>query len=309
MASVSRTSQLAKVFKVLKKHYQPVSVDSNRPVLEQLLLACCLEDAHYPAAEDAFAAVVRTFFDWNEVRVTTISELAEVMSGLPAPRKAANRFKRVLQSVFEDTYAFDLEESRKKNLGPTVQWLKELDGSTEFIVSYVVQAALEGHSIPVDGGSVQALHVADLVSDKDLAKGVVPGLNRAVAKSKGVEFGSLLHQFGADFTANPYAPAVRKILLQINPDCKDRLPKRRTKKAAKASEDAASASPKPEATKSKKDSSPKKNVAAKAKPASTKKDAGKKAQFSKEESTSAKKPSAVDKKKSASAGLAKRKPR
>ena len=34
----------------------------------------------------------------------------------------------------------------------------------------------------------------------------MPGLERAIAKSKGVEFGSLLHQFGADFSANPYSP-------------------------------------------------------------------------------------------------------
>ena len=77
MASVSRTAQFAKVFKVLKKHYKPVAPDAHRPVLEHVLYACLLEDAHYPAADEAFAAVVETYFDWNEVRVTSIPELAE----------------------------------------------------------------------------------------------------------------------------------------------------------------------------------------------------------------------------------------
>ena len=59
-------------------------------------------------------------------------------------------------------------------------------------------------------------------------------MERAIPKNKGVEFGSELHQLGADFTANPYAPALQQILLQIDPDCKERLPKRRAAKAEAA---------------------------------------------------------------------------
>lgn len=235
MGSVSRTSQFAAVFKVLKKHYQPVAPNVDRPVLEQLLLACCLENAPYEAAEESLAATLETFFDKNEIRVTTIAELAEVMAVLPDPRAAANRLKRVLQSVFEDTYAFDLEHWRKKNLGPTVKWLQKLDGTTNFSVAYVVQSALGGHAIPVDSGALGALRVVELVTDKDVKQGVVPGLERAISKSKGIEFGSLLHQLGADFTANPYSPNLRKTLLQIDPDCKDRLPKRRGGRKKKTS--------------------------------------------------------------------------
>ncbi len=227
MTAVSRTAQFAKVHKVLKKCYKPASVNAGRTVIEHLLFACCLEDAHADAAEEAFAALVHTFFDWNEVRVTSISELSEVMACLPDPRAAANRIKRVLHAVFEATFNFDLEDRRKKNLGPTVKWLEKLDGTTSFTVAYVVQAALGGHAIPIDSGTMAALYVLDLVTEKDVTAGVVPGLERAVAKSKGMEFGSLLHEMGADYSANPYAPNLREILRQITPECDSRLPKRR----------------------------------------------------------------------------------
>ena len=144
---------------------------------------------------------------------------------------AANRIKRLLHAVFEATFNFDLEDQRKKNLGPTVKWLEKLDGTTGFTVAYVVQAALGGHAIPIDSGTVAALYVLDLVTDKDVTAGVVPGLERAVAKSKGVEFGSMLHELGADYSANPYAPSFRDILRQINPECDSRLPKRRVARA------------------------------------------------------------------------------
>jgi hypothetical protein len=58
----------------------------------------------------------------------------------------------------------------------------------------------------------------------------VPGLERAVPKSKGAEIGSLLHQLGVEVGRNPYGQQARKLLLEIDPTCKDRLPKRATRR-------------------------------------------------------------------------------
>jgi endonuclease-3 len=227
MASVSRTALFGKIHKVLKKFYKPAAPPAERTVLEHLLFACVLEDACYEPAEEAFAALRHTFYDWNEVRVTSISELSEVMAVLPDPRAAANRIKRVLHSIFEELYCFDLEDTRKKNLGPTVKWLEKMDGTTRFGVAYVVQSALGGHRIPVDAGTLAAFRVLDLLTDKELAAGEVPGMERAVAKSKGAEFGSLAHQLGAEYLANPFSPQVREILLAIDPEASKRFPQRR----------------------------------------------------------------------------------
>jgi len=232
MAASSRTSQFTNLHKVLKKHYKPVSADAERPVLEHLLFGCCLEDTSYQTAEEAFAALVEEMFDWNEIRVSSVRELSEVMAGLPDARSASFRLKRVLQHVFEASYEFNLEDLRKGNLGPTVERLKKIDGATPFAVSYVVQSALGGHSIPIDAGALRLLHILDLITDKDVEKGVAPGLERAVVKSKGVEFGSLLHQFAADLSDNPYSPELHAVLLEINPQCKSRLPKRHRRKPA-----------------------------------------------------------------------------
>jgi endonuclease-3 len=240
MASPSRTSQLNKLHKVVKKRYTHVSPDLERPVFEQLVFACCLENAHYDRAEQAYAALEQNFFDWNEIRVTTIRELSEVIACLPDPPAAANRVKRVLQSVFEGTYSFTLEELRKQNLGPAIARLRKIDGAAHFAVAYVTQVALGGHAIPVDAGVLGALEVVGLVGQQDVEAGVVPGLERAIPKSRGLEFASQLHQLGADFFLNPCAPDLHKILLEINPDARDRLPKRRRKRPSTSAKPAAS---------------------------------------------------------------------
>src|SRR5258708_6667373 len=151
MTTTNRMALLTKLHKVLKKHYKPVP-HVERPVLEHLLYACCLENASYEAADKAYAAVSSGFFDWNEVRVSTIKELGEVMHMLPDPTSAASNLKRILQGVFESTYSFDLEALMKQNLGVAQQRLKKLEGCTHFAVGWVTQAVLGGHAIPLDRG-------------------------------------------------------------------------------------------------------------------------------------------------------------
>jgi endonuclease-3 len=270
MATPSRTAQFAKLHKVLKKHYSAVAPDANRSVLEHLLFAGCAENATYSAAEEAFAALVHTFFDWNEIRVSSVRELSEVMSGLPDPAAAATRVKRVLQSAFEATYSFDLDELRKQNLGPAVERLEKIDGTTKYTVAYVVQAALGGHSIPIDSGAMGVLHLLDIATDEDAAAGIVHGLERAIAKNQGVEFGSLLHQLGADFVATPFAPAFHAILAEVDPSVKDRLPTRRVKRAPGEAAPAAPEKPAPVEDKTKKPAKPAKDGVKEEQPAGPK---------------------------------------
>jgi hypothetical protein len=231
MANLNRSGLLARLHKVLRKHFKPVHPQGHA-VLEQLLYACCLENARYDVAEQAFAAVSTAFFDWNEVRVSTVKELAEVMRSLPDPTAAATSLKATLQSAFEATYSFDLEALKKQNLGQAIVRLKKFSGTTPFTVGYVTQAALGGHAIPLDRGALEVLHIVGAATEAEVKAAEVAGLERAIPKNKGAEFGSLLHQLGAELVASPFSPNVHKILLEAAPDAKDRLPKRHAKKAA-----------------------------------------------------------------------------
>jgi endonuclease-3 len=225
MATPNRTSLATKMYKVLKRHYKPV-LSPERPVLETLLFAACLENSHYEPAEKAYATLSTGFFDWNEVRVTTIKELTEALPMLPRADQAAERIKKSLQSVFEATYSFELESLRKKNLGEAQQKLAKYEGVTPFAIATVTQQVLGGHSIPVDRALLDVFAIVGIVTEAEAKAGTIPGLEKAIAKNKGIEFASLAHQLAADLCANPYSPSLHKTLLEIAPDCKDRLPKR-----------------------------------------------------------------------------------
>jgi hypothetical protein len=324
MSASKRADILSALQKVLARHYKPYKA-VERSVLEQVLYACCLEDSRHENADESFGRLQESFFDWNEVRVTTVRELTELLRGLRDPTLVATRIKRILHSVFEALYDFDLEPLRKQNLGAAVKQLQQYRGTTPFIVSYVVQNALGGHAVPVSDAALEIMSILGAVSDKEKQQGTVPGLERAIPKNKGAEFASLLQQFAAEFAAAPFGNTVRTILLEIDPDAKARLPKRVAKKAEAplppppAPAPPASAPLPPEKKKGAKppDKAPTKPAAAKSpekKKVTKKKTPASEAAASKKK-TSKKAPKSIAKKaspsakKSASKQLARRKPR
>jgi endonuclease-3 len=245
MATPNRSALINRTIKVLKKHFKPVPPPKDRTLFEHLLFACLVEDSPQESAEQAFNTLKQDYFGWNEVRVSTIRELTDVLKPLVNPPESAARLKQSLHAVFESVYEFDIENLKKQNIGQAVKQLQKYNGTTPFAVAYVTQHALGGHSIPLNQGALIALHTVGVISDDEFAKGVVPGLERTVPKSKGAEIGSLLHQFGVEIGRNPYGQAARKLMLEIDPTCKDRLPKRLTRRPESDGATAQASTPEP----------------------------------------------------------------
>ena len=301
MAAKNRADLIANLFKVVKKEYQPILPPSNRTVIENAIYGCCLENSTYEAADEAFAKLHENFFDWNEVRVTTTAELAEAMKGLGHPMLAADRMKKLLYGIFETFYQFDLEFLKKENLSKAVISFEKMTGVSPFIISYMSQHGLGGHSIPTDRALLELMVVIGVITEDEAQKGRVPGLERAIPKAKGMEFGSLVHQLAVAFHATPFSTTTRNVILKIAPDAKDRFPKRGGKAKPAAAKKKVAKKDEP----AKADKEPVKKAAAKKAP--VKKAAAKKAT----KKTAAKKAPAkkATKKKTASKSLAKKKPR
>lgn len=215
MTASNRATKIDALFKSLKKHFKPVPEAPERTVLEHLLYACCLEDARFDQADEAFAKLQQTYFDWNEVRVTTISELSQCLHSLPHASQAATRIKQCLQSLFESRYQYEIDDLKKANLGKSVAELEAWKGISPFVVNYVSQQALGGHSIPISSAIVESLLQCEIITPAEAEKKSVPGLERAIPKNKGSEFGSLLLQFATEMNAHPKNASVQGVLKDL----------------------------------------------------------------------------------------------
>lgn len=216
MTATNRAGLIGKLHTALKKHYKPTPTSPGRPLLEHVLYAALLEEAPVDLADEAFAKCEQEFFDWNEVRVTSITELAEVLAHLPAPANTAVRLKRCLQGTFEAFYAFDIDQLKKENLGKAVAKFESMSGITPFVLAYLVQHGLGGHAIPVNGSALRLMLVCGIISPQEAAEGRVPGLERAIPKNKAIDFSSMLHQCSIALATNPKDATVHQVILAVN---------------------------------------------------------------------------------------------
>ncbi len=229
MPAKQRADLITKLHKYCKKEYPAISTPSNRTVIEHMLYGCCLENSTVEAADEAFAKLQENYYDWNEVRVTTAAELAEIMKPLTDPRKGAISIKKTLHGIFEAYYQFDLEFLRKENLSKAILTFEKFKGVSPFVVSYVAQHGLGGHSIPLDRAMMLLFYTLGIVTEDEATQGRVPGLERTIPKAKGIEFASVVHQLAVSFYTAPFSTKTRAELLKINKDAKELFPKRGAK--------------------------------------------------------------------------------
>ncbi len=239
----NRAAKYEQIHKSLKKHFKTLPEPGERLVLEHLLYACCLEDARAEQADEAFAKLQQAYFDWNEVRVTTVVELGEALSSLPNATQAGHRIKRCLQSLFEARYLYDIEDMKKANLSKATEEIAAWKGITPFVLSYVSQNALGGHAIPADTLTLEIMVQCEILTQAEAEKKSLPGVERAISKNKGFEFASLLHQFAVEFHQNPKNAAVLAVFKELGVTPKPKavekpVPKKEFKPVAVATLDA-----------------------------------------------------------------------
>jgi endonuclease-3 len=256
MATQSKAQFLNEIHTLLKKRYKP-KPDRNSPrltVLEAVVYGICHEEATREQANQALSRFKDGFFDWNEVRVSSIEEIQGALAGLSAPEDRAMRIRRFLRQLFEKTYGFTLEALLKKPLKESIKSLQEYDAlSSDYVSAVVIQQSLGGHAIPVDAATRRALErlgVVEAATDLAALRGM---LERAVPKNRGLEFVELLEELAHD-TCVPGTPdcprcELRKVcptakMLKEEASRPKPAPAKAAKESPKAAKPAAKAAPK-----------------------------------------------------------------
>jgi endonuclease-3 len=224
MAAPGKAQLLNDVHALLKKRYKLGPRPDRLTVLEAVVYGICHEGSTREQANQALSRFKDEFFDWNEVRVSSVGEIQGVLAGLPDPEERAQRVRRFLRQLFEKSYGFTLELLVKKPLKDAVKSLQEYDApKSDYIVASVIQQALGGHAIPVDGHlrrALERLGVADPGTASEALRGT---LERAVPKNRGAEFGDLMEELAHDTCVPGEPDCARCELRTICPTGRARL--------------------------------------------------------------------------------------
>jgi endonuclease III len=198
-ATINKQRLLTTLFSTLKKHYGEPGQPPERPILEQMVYALLREGCTRKDADKAFDRLLKTFFDWNEVRVSSSHEIEEVLAGLPHPSAKAQRVIALLQEVFESAFTYDLEGLTKKGLKQAAKQIGRYQAADDYTVAWVTQQSLGGHAIPVDPPTLRTARRLGLTEDDANPEATRSSLEHQVPKAKGAVFVEYLSLLAKDF--------------------------------------------------------------------------------------------------------------
>jgi len=206
--TINKQRLVTQVMSCLSKSKAPPELP-GRPVLEQFIYAVCREGSTREAADNAFKSLQEQFFDWNEVRVSSVRELADALEGLSDAETRAQRIIDFLQEVFETTFSFDLEPLQKKGFKQAAKQLSRFTAANDYAVAWVVQQSLGGHAIPLDGQSTRVLKRIGLLDEQcDNCEAMRASLEHQIPKAKGSQFVDLVSDLAEAtcFESDPACP-------------------------------------------------------------------------------------------------------
>lgn len=201
-ASATKASDKAQACKtittILQKEYGKAVPKLKLPVLETMLFAVCLEDNPWDRAEAGYERLMKSYFDLNEVRVSSVSELERTLEDLNSANWKGLRIRSILRFVFESTYSFDFEKLAKLTLESAQKRLKKIDYLSPFITNFTLQQVLSSHVVCLDDYSHRAaIHLGLVPPDSNLddaSEFLKPGLK----KSETFAFSHLLRCLATD---------------------------------------------------------------------------------------------------------------
>ncbi len=210
--------------KRLKRLHSTLKRDKTKPrlafaddPLEQLMRGILSRASSETRAAAAVNRLHEAVVDLNELRVTPVSELVEIIGAeYPEARSVADALARVLVAIFNRRHNLDLAFLKAGGRKNAEDFLQGLDGIDPHATASVILGALGGNAIPVDDHMLAFLRRGEYV-DRNAERGEVQGfLERQFKAKDGRSFYALLKRHAAAHAPKPRRvaataePAVRK---------------------------------------------------------------------------------------------------
>ncbi|MFM7058466.1 MAG: hypothetical protein ACKO2P_16255 [Planctomycetota bacterium] len=182
----------------LDKFYGKSQQELPPQVLESMLLAVCLEDNSWDDAKTAYGKLLESYFDLNEIRVSSTAELSHTLRALKDPEWKGLRIRAILRTVFESSYSFDFEKLRRQTPDLTLKTLKKINELSPFIREFTLQELLGTHAVALDDSMLKATQWLGLIPATTSLPDAMELLKVAVRKSDASSFCRQLRQLATD---------------------------------------------------------------------------------------------------------------
>ncbi len=189
-------SKLQKVYTGLRGSTPVPEPPEPDDPLRRLAIAILGENCSDAEAERAVGRAIETMVDWNELRVSSASEINKVVgNAIPQGVQRCQMLTDALQAVFDCENRMSLDRLRTMGRRDARHFLEQLDGTDEYTVASVILWSLGGHAIPVNDRLLDALREADLVHPEATRAEVQAFLERNISANEAKEFWMVMQSF------------------------------------------------------------------------------------------------------------------
>jgi endonuclease III len=180
--------KIAKFFKAFKtgKPHLPRYKD---PV-EAMIFGILSEVMPEPKARSVFAAIQENFVDWNDLRVSRLEEISEVLrEETETAERITSHLNQSLNYIFREYDTVSLSMLFDLGKRPARKFLEEkMPGLSRFVIDYIMLTALDAHSIPLTRKMQDYLKNSGLVEASATEDEIEGFLQRQIPASDAYQF-------------------------------------------------------------------------------------------------------------------------
>ena len=189
------SKKIQKLYRSLKrKPGKHAPVEFDEPV-NALVFAIVSENLTESQAQAAMKKLKDYFVDWNDLRVATVEEIAEVLGPDVEPaRNIAATLVSSLNAVFDKHNMLSLQSLRKLGKRPAKLLIEKISGATPFAIDYCMLTSMQGHAIPLTPKMIEFLKTSQLINTEAAYEEIEGFLCRLISIKNAYEFYSLLRR-------------------------------------------------------------------------------------------------------------------
>lgn len=187
--------RLQKLYRGLKRAHPKADRIAYDDPIEALINGIVGEHSSDAAMRRSMKGFQKTFIDWNDLRVSRVEEIVEVLQeDNVTSRATAFSLIMALRAIFDEYHSLSLQSLKKIGKRPAKQALEALEGVGHFVVSYCMLTAMQGHAIPLTETMAAYLRQNDVVDPDADVHDIEGFLTRQVAAKNAYEFYDLLRR-------------------------------------------------------------------------------------------------------------------
>ena len=187
-AAVNNQDSAKKFTGLLRKLKKSPLPDFEEPAdaIEVLIKSFLIWDSTTVKAAAAYKRIMDQVVDYNDLRVSMSSELADwIGPRYPMALERCQRLRAALQHTYKREHVVSLERLRSLGRREVKHYLRSLDGISPYVADRVTLLCFEAHCIPVDERLRRALVKAGVCDDVVTVNDLSSWLSRQVKAANG----------------------------------------------------------------------------------------------------------------------------